>query len=77
MCRPLFSLPQYNIDGMESLITRFFEIVDDLKRKTGDLLDYTKPTFDKDYIEFNKNIQVLSSSSLNLFFLLRDVVYPW
>eukprot|EP00667_Euglena_gracilis_P000005 EG_transcript_5 len=56
------SLSQYNIDGMESLITRFFEIVDDLKRKTGDLLDYTKPTFDKDYIEFNKNIQELESS---------------
>ena len=53
------SLSQYNIDGMEGLIQRFFEIVDDLKRKTGDLLDYTKPTFDKDYIEFNKNIQVI------------------
>jgi len=56
------SLSQYNIDGMESLIARFFEIVDELKRKTADLLDYTKPAFDKDYIEFNKNIQELESS---------------
>ena len=56
------SLSAYNIDGMETLINRFFEIVDELKRKTSDLLDYTKPAFDKDYIEFNKSIQELESS---------------
>eukprot|EP01012_Entosiphon_sulcatum_P023115 TRINITY_DN280_c0_g1_i7.p1 TRINITY_DN280_c0_g1~~TRINITY_DN280_c0_g1_i7.p1 ORF type:complete len:2218 (+),score=554.82 TRINITY_DN280_c0_g1_i7:76-6729(+) len=56
------SLSEHNIDGMDSLIARFFEIVDDLKRKASDLLDYTKPAFDKDYIEFNKNIQELESS---------------
>jgi len=56
------SLSNYNIDGMETLINRFFEIVDELKRKTSDLLDYTKPAFDKDYIEFSKSIQELESS---------------
>eukprot|EP00667_Euglena_gracilis_P001259 EG_transcript_1257 len=56
------SLTGHNVDGMDPLLQRFAEIVDELKRKTSDLLDYTKPAFDKDYIEFNRSVQELESS---------------
>eukprot|EP00755_Sulcionema_specki_P014909 Sspe_Gene.57955::Locus_31794_Transcript_1_1_Confidence_1.000_Length_6699::g.57955::m.57955/K10408/DNAH; dynein heavy chain, axonemal len=62
------SLSQYNIDEMEPLIVRFNETVETLKKNTcgtsagGDLLDYTRPSFDKEYNEFGKHIAELESS---------------
>eukprot|EP00762_Andalucia_godoyi_P000483 ANDGO_03248.mRNA.1 Dynein gamma chain len=56
------ALAKHSIDGMENLIKRFQEIVDDLKRKPYDLLDHTKAQFDKDYIDFNKNIEELETA---------------
>lgn len=34
-------------------------IIDDVKRKPYDLLDYTKNAFDRDFLEFNVNINDL------------------
>ena len=57
------SLSEYNIDGMKSLIDRFFEHVEELKKKAShDPLDQSTPTFDKAFIEFNKNIAELECS---------------
>ena len=57
------SLSEYNIDGMKSLIDRFFDHVEDLKKKAShDPLDQSTPTFDKAFIEFNKNIAELECS---------------
>ena len=43
------------------MLSSFYQIVDDIKRKPYDLLDYTKNTFDRDYLEFNVNIHDLDS----------------
>eukprot|EP01064_Diplonema_japonicum_P034643 TRINITY_DN7253_c0_g4_i1.p1 TRINITY_DN7253_c0_g4~~TRINITY_DN7253_c0_g4_i1.p1 ORF type:complete len:4646 (+),score=1368.52 TRINITY_DN7253_c0_g4_i1:87-14024(+) len=57
------SLSEYNIDGMKSLIDRFFDHVEELKKKAShDPLDQSTPTFDKAFIEFNKNIAELECS---------------
>jgi dynein heavy chain len=56
------SLQQHNIEGMEGLIAQFFTYVEDLKRKASNLLDYTKNSFDKDYMAFNKKIAHLEQS---------------
>ena len=41
------------------MIKSFYKIVDDVKRKPYDLLDYTRNQFDRDYLEFNVNIHDL------------------
>lgn len=41
------------------MIRSFHNIVDDVKRKPYDLLDYYKTQFDRDYLEFNVNIHDL------------------
>eukprot|EP00756_Hemistasia_phaeocysticola_P037127 Hpha_TRINITY_DN16680_c2_g13::TRINITY_DN16680_c2_g13_i1::g.182388::m.182388/K10408/DNAH; dynein heavy chain, axonemal len=57
------SLSEYNIDGMGSLIDRFFEHVDELKKKAqNDPLDQSTPQFDRAFNEFTKNIAELESS---------------
>ena len=43
------------------MLRSFYQIVDDIKRKPYDLLDYTRNTFDRDYLEFNVNIHDLDS----------------
>jgi hypothetical protein len=43
------------------VLASFYQIVDEIKRKPYDLLDYTKNTFDRDYLEFNVNIHDLDS----------------
>jgi hypothetical protein len=45
--------------GLESVIKSFYQIVDDVKRKPYDLLDYTRNQFDRDYLELNVNIHDL------------------
>jgi dynein heavy chain len=56
------SLAHHRMDGMDAHIKRFFDVVDNLKRNSADLLDYTKPAFDKEFIEFSKQIQELEAS---------------
>jgi dynein heavy chain, axonemal len=41
------------------MMKTFNNIVDDVKRRPYDLLDYTKNQFDRDYLEFNVNINDL------------------
>jgi dynein heavy chain len=41
------------------VIKSFYQIVDDVKRKPYDLLDYTRNQFDRDYLELNVNIHDL------------------
>ena len=47
--------------GLEAVLRSFYVIVDDIKRRPYDLLDYAKNTFDRDYLEFNVNIHDLDS----------------
>lgn len=44
------------LEGMDSLVDRFHQIVKDLRLKRHDLLDIHNSRFDRDYIEFNKNV---------------------
>ena len=50
------SLALHNVEGMETLIQRFFDIMIEFKRKPYDLLDFTKNAFDRDYLEYTVNI---------------------
>ncbi|KAG2382014.1 hypothetical protein C9374_005806 [Naegleria lovaniensis] len=50
------SLRSNNIEGMDELITQFFGYVDELKRKSANLLDYQRNAFDKEYMTFNKKV---------------------
>eukprot|EP00217_Crustomastix_stigmatica_P013603 CAMPEP_0183798542 /NCGR_PEP_ID=MMETSP0803_2-20130417/19119_1 /TAXON_ID=195967 /ORGANISM="Crustomastix stigmata, Strain CCMP3273" /LENGTH=4519 /DNA_ID=CAMNT_0026043227 /DNA_START=42 /DNA_END=13598 /DNA_ORIENTATION=- len=51
-----------HIDGLEDIIKNFFVIVDEFKGKNFDLLDYTKNAFDKEFLEFNVQINDLETA---------------
>jgi dynein heavy chain len=55
------ALANNKVEGMEPLINQFFSLVDDFKKKPYDLLDYTKNTFDRDFLEYNVNIAELET----------------
>mmetsp|Transcript_13743 Transcript_13743/g.31844 ORF Transcript_13743/g.31844 Transcript_13743/m.31844 type:complete len:4493 (+) Transcript_13743:136-13614(+) len=55
-------LSNHKIEGMEHLIQNFFNLVEDFKKKPYDLLDYTKNTFDRDFLEYNVNIAELETA---------------
>jgi dynein heavy chain len=48
--------------GLEGVLKAFWNIVDDVKRKPYDLLDFSRTQFDRDYLEFNVNIHDLEIS---------------
>lgn len=48
-----------HIDGLSGMIKRVEEIVDDVKRRPYDLLDFTNNAFDRDFLEFNVNVNDL------------------
>ena len=50
------SLKSNNIEGMDELISQFFGYVDEIKRKSSNLLDYQRNAFDKEYMAFNKKV---------------------
>ena len=50
------------IVGMEVLITRFFRIVNEFKRKPYNLLDFQQNVFDRDYMEFIVGVNELEFS---------------
>jgi dynein heavy chain len=56
------SLSQHRFDGMEPLVKRFKEILEEFQIKRHDLLDFTNNRFDRDYVEFNVRISDLESS---------------
>lgn len=53
------ALALHNVEGMEILIHRFFDIMIEFKRKPYDLLDFTKSAFDRDYLEYTVHIEEL------------------
>ena len=55
-------LSKHNLEGMDGLMSNFFGIVADFKRKPYELLDFHMNQFDRDYLEFNANIHELESS---------------
>jgi dynein heavy chain len=46
------------------VLKSLYTIIDDVKRKPYDLLDYSRNQFDRDYLEFNVNIHDLEISLL-------------
>ncbi len=48
-----------HIEGLSGMIKRVEEIVDDVKRRPYDLLDFTNNAFDRDFLEFNVNVNDL------------------
>ena len=56
------NLELYAMDGVESILNAFFNSLDDLRRKSGDSLDYTKPSFDSDYLEFKRKVSDVDCS---------------
>jgi hypothetical protein len=55
------SLSQNKLEGMEPIINNFHSIVKDFRLKRHDLVEFTKGTFDRDYVEFNFRISTLES----------------
>ncbi|PNH08753.1 Dynein gamma chain, flagellar outer arm [Tetrabaena socialis] len=54
------SLEQHtHIEGLDTMLKSLNNIIDDVKRKPYDLLDYSKNAFDRDFLEFNVNINDL------------------
>jgi len=51
-----------SVPGLEGVLKSFWSIVDDVKRKPYDLLDFSRTQFDRDYLEFNVNIHDLEIS---------------
>ena len=56
------TLSKHNLEGMDGLMSNFFGIVAEFKRKPYELLDFSMNQFDRDYLEFNANIHELESS---------------
>jgi dynein heavy chain len=60
-CFVCYALPP---TGLEAVLKSLYTIIDDVKRKPYDLLDYSRNQFDRDYLEFNVNIHDLEISLL-------------
>ena len=56
------NLATHKIEGMEGLIESFWGIVNELRVKPYDILDYEQSQFDRDILEFNASIQELETS---------------
>lgn len=50
-----------HIEGLENMIKSLLNIIDDVKRKPYDLLDFVRTQFDRDFLEFNVNIHDLET----------------
>ena len=55
-------LRKHDLEGVDPLVCAFTAAFDDLRRRSGDPLDHTKPTFDKDLAEFKKVVHELDCS---------------
>ena len=56
------ALASREIEGMEVLIKNFFQIIEDFQKKPYDLLDFSKNTFDRDFLEYNVSISDLEAA---------------
>jgi hypothetical protein len=53
------SMPSLSPAGLEQIIKSFYSIVDDVKRKPYDLLDFSRTQYERDMLEFEVNIHDL------------------
>ena len=51
-----------HIEGLEALMARFGNILEEVRRKPYDLLDASKTIFERDFLEFNVHISDLEAS---------------
>ena len=51
-----------HIEGLEALMSRFGNILEEVRRKPYDLLDASKTIFERDFLEFNVHISDLEAS---------------
>ena len=67
-----------HIDGMGMVTTGFELIVEEIRRKPYDLLDASKDQFDRDFLEFNVNINDLEATLQvkDVIAWLRRAMYP-
>lgn len=63
------SLQNTHIEGLEEVMSRFANILEEVRRKPYDLLDASQTIFERDYLEFNVYISDLES-------LLQVTIYP-
>jgi dynein heavy chain len=47
------------MEGLQQMVRDFYAIVEDIKRKPYDLLDYARNQFERDFLEFKVNIHDL------------------
>jgi dynein heavy chain len=52
-------LAKHNLEGMETLTSKFKDIIEDFKKKRHELLDTNVNKFDRDWVEFNVEISHL------------------
>ena len=57
----LFPLQNTHIPGLLAIMARFEAIKDNIRSKPYDLLDFRKTQFDRDFMEFNVNINDLET----------------
>ena len=55
-------LQNTHIEGLEALMSRFGNILEEVRRKPYDLLDASKTIFERDFLEFNVHISDLEAS---------------
>lgn len=51
-----------HIAGLETLLRRFQKVVEEIKNKPYNLLEFEKTQFDRDFLEFNVHINDLEIS---------------
>jgi Dynein heavy chain, N-terminal region 1 len=47
------------MEGLQKMVRDFYSIVEDIKRRPYDLLDYGQNQFERDFLEFKVNIHDL------------------
>jgi len=57
--RQYTALAEHQLEGLAPLLTSFNRLVAALQARRHDLLDYRRMDFDRDYVEFNANIDAL------------------
>ncbi len=62
--RQFLGLEGSKIDGVEGVVERFKKVLAALRKKAGNLLDFTASSFDRDFVLFKS--QVNSHDSLSL-----------
>lgn len=55
-------LQNTHIEGLGEVMSRFANILEEVRRKPYDLLDASQTIFERDYLEFNVHISDLETS---------------